>query len=178
MPPVAVPVNSTNVRILTSLATAEGDRAPARLTPHEDTGRVVALAVAGWGAVVSGAALDGAFARLGPAPFTILAIFALAYAAAVYALDGAVRDWLWGRGPRTLVAASIAIDLALGLGACDALRAGDAWPQLLATLRGPVLALIVAPLALPGHLAAARALAQRRLSSAAGRSPGARPAAT
>ncbi len=154
------------------------DRNPARRAAQEDTARVVMLTLASWSAAVAGAALDGVFARLGAALFVTLALFALAYALAAYGLDGGVRAWLERGSLRTVVAVSIALDLALGLGAWEAMRAGEAWPALLATLHGPLLVLVVAPLAVPCQVCALRALARRYLSSGPARSPGAKPAAT
>lgn len=164
---------------MASHASSQGsERSNARRAPREDTGRVVVVALAGWSALVSGAALEGVFARLEAAPCAALAIFALAYAMVAYVLDDGVRSWLERRSARTLAAVAVAIDVALAAGAWEALRAGDGWEQLLATLHGPVLALVVAPLAAPCHLGAVRVLLRARLSSGVARSPGATPAAT
>jgi hypothetical protein len=138
----------------------------------------MAVALLGWSAVVALSARDGVFARVGTMPFAWLAAFAVGFALATYGLDAGVRAWI-GRAPtRVLVAMAAAIDVALAAAAWELLDAGEGWPRLLATLHGPMLVLVAAPMALPLHLAAARSWARRTLSSGAGRSPGASPAAT
>jgi hypothetical protein len=69
-------------------------------TPREDTGRVVALALAIFGGLAALGHAEGVFAKLSGEVVAALAIFAAGYAIATYALDARVRAWigaLWRR---------------------------------------------------------------------------------
>jgi len=62
--------------------------------PPENTGRVVALALAFFGAFALLGYANGVFERLSAEVITALAIFAAAYAAAACALDPRLRAWI------------------------------------------------------------------------------------
>ena len=62
--------------------------------PQQDTGRVIAVAVAFFGALAILGLLDGVFARLGTDEITALAAFAVGFAGATYVLDESVRGWV------------------------------------------------------------------------------------
>jgi hypothetical protein len=65
--------------------------------PREDTGRVVALALAFFGGLAAIAYAEGVFARLSGEVRIALAIFAAGFAAATCILDPRVRAWLGSR---------------------------------------------------------------------------------
>jgi len=62
--------------------------------PPENTGRVVALALAFFGAFAVLGYANGVFERLSAEVITALAVFAVAYAAATCALDPRLRAWI------------------------------------------------------------------------------------
>jgi hypothetical protein len=64
-----------------------------RIRPAENTGRVVALAAGFFGTLAAIGYLEGVFGRLGGETLAALAIFALAFAASAYGLDGELRAW-------------------------------------------------------------------------------------
>jgi hypothetical protein len=140
--------------------------------PEATAGRAVTLALGAWLGLVALAAADGVFLRLGVAVDAALAAFATLFAAASYALDREVRQWV-DEAPSAIVAA-------IALGGDAALAAALAFAGAPALSGGALalLAFFAAPVALAAHLPLARAWAGRRLRSAAGRSPGARPAAS
>lgn len=65
-----------------------------RQLPPENTGRVVALFLAFFGALAAIAWADGVFARLEDETLLALAAFATAFAIATYVLDGQVRAFM------------------------------------------------------------------------------------
>jgi hypothetical protein len=163
-----VSVKSTNVRLYRRSADARG----AGGREGGTAGRAVALALGVWLGLVALAAADGVFLRLGGAVDAALAAFATLFAAASYALDREVRQWV-DEAPVARVAA-----VALGGDAALAAAAGFAGMPALAGGALALLAFFAAPVALAAHLPLARAAAARRLRSTARRSPGARPAAS
>lgn len=67
-----------------------------RTQPAENTGRVVALAAGFFGTFAALAWIEDVFARLPTETLAALALFALAFIAATYGLDGSVRAWING----------------------------------------------------------------------------------
>jgi hypothetical protein len=65
--------------------------------PQESTGRVVALALAFFGAFALLGYANGVFERMSAEVVTTLAFFAAAYAALTCALDPCLRDWIAAR---------------------------------------------------------------------------------
>lgn len=65
--------------------------------PHESTGRVVALALAFFGAFALLGHANGVFERLSAGTVAALAVFAAAYGAAACALDPRLRAWIAAR---------------------------------------------------------------------------------
>ncbi|MEO7742524.1 MAG: hypothetical protein ABIR98_06295 [Usitatibacter sp.] len=73
-------------------------------TPAENTGRVVALAAGFFGTLAAIGYLEGVFSRLSGETLAALVLFAIAFIAATYALDGGVRAWVNERlGARSAV---------------------------------------------------------------------------
>ncbi len=145
----------------------------------ENSRRVVATTLALWGGSVALAAAEGVFAKLSPATLATLALFALAYAASIFAFDRGVRGIADALGGRALAIVALALDLLVGGAALVLARIGHASLASLAQPGFAWIAFFVAPVALVASLAAARrALRSRRVRSAPARSPGARPAAT
>jgi hypothetical protein len=161
---MALPMNSTNVRIM-----AEG--AVERGTHSEDARRTLLVALAAWAGLVALGAADGVFARLAPAVDAALVAFAAVFALATCCLDrsvGAVVE----RVPLALLGGiAVGVDAAVA-----AAWAASGLPALVAG-PGAFLAFFAAPVAIAAHAAAARRLAAR-LRSRAARSPAARPAST
>jgi hypothetical protein len=62
-----------------------------RKLPPENTGRVVAVAIAFFGTLAALAWIDGVFARLGRETLLALALFAAGFTVATYLLDRQVR---------------------------------------------------------------------------------------
>jgi hypothetical protein len=164
----AVSEKRTNVRFYRRSDDAHGADAREGGT----AGRTVALALGVWLGLVALAAADGVFLRLGGALDAALAAFAALFAAASYALDREVRQWV-DEAPVAIVAA-----VALGGDAALAMALAASGAPALAGGALALLAFFAAPVALAAHLPLARAWAGRRLRSAARRSPGARPAAS
>jgi len=65
-----------------------------RKPPPENTGRVIALAVAFFGGLAALGYAGGVFARLGTETVISLAVFAIAYAVLTYRLDPGVRAFV------------------------------------------------------------------------------------
>jgi hypothetical protein len=62
-----------------------------RIRPHENTPRVIASAVAFFGALTALGIVDGTFERLGTEFVLVLAAFATGFALLTYAVDSDVR---------------------------------------------------------------------------------------
>lgn len=157
--PACVDDKSTNVRVSWQ-------------TAGEDPRRAVAVALAAWAGAVALGAADDVFLRIGARTDLALAAFAALFTLGVLALDAAVRGWIAMQPVARIAAVALAGDAALAV--------------VLVAAKGHALfagvcafvTLFVAPLALAAHLPLARALAARRLRSAAARPPAARRAAT
>jgi len=125
----------------------------------EDPRVSIGVAIAVWGATVVGAAASGLFEKFALEETIALAAFAAAFALATYFLDASVRALVDSLRHRAAIAAALGIGLAF------------AWPNIAAVIFGLPIAAVFA----------ATALARReapKVRSAAGKSPGARPAAT
>jgi hypothetical protein len=148
---------------------------PSRAIP-ENTARVLAITLVGWGVSVAWAAAEGVFARLEPGAAMALALFAAGYAAATYALDAPARAMVHRASRSQVASLAVVADIALAIALVAALRHGDPvlalarWPLALAPYFGM-------PLAVVAHIAALAAPAAPPLRSSAARSPGANPAA-
>jgi hypothetical protein len=142
----------------------------------ENTARTLAVTLVGWAGGVAWAAAEGVLARMDPVVALALAVFTVLYAAGTYALDGGVRAFLHRipRGQWLAIAAGADLILALAVAAAfahgDPLASFTQWPYALVGYFG-------IPLGVVAHLAALAAPAMPRVSSAAARSPGAKPAA-
>lgn len=68
--------------------------------PHENTGRVVALALGFFGAFALLGYAGGVFDRLSTEVVAALAVFAVGYAIAACALDPRLRAWIAARARR------------------------------------------------------------------------------
>lgn len=64
-----------------------------RTRPAENTGRVLVLAAGFFGTLTAIAWWEGVFGKLGGETLAALVLFAIAFAAATYALDRGVREW-------------------------------------------------------------------------------------
>lgn len=138
--------------------------------PQEESARILAMAIVAWGVVVALAAMEGVFSKLSETTQVALALFALIYAPATYWADRTLREFVLAIELRWIAVAALAVDVAL----VAAMVTGVALP---------LVAFFGAPLAVVMHVALLErflrhAEYQRRLSSAAGKSPGARRAAT
>ncbi|HYC35987.1 MAG TPA: hypothetical protein VEC19_06170 [Usitatibacter sp.] len=71
-----------------------------RFVPQENTGRVVGLAVAFFGALALLGFANGVFERLAREELVALAAFASGFATLTYALDDSVRAWVKQALPR------------------------------------------------------------------------------
>jgi hypothetical protein len=132
--------------------------------PREDSARVLAVAAAVWGAVIGGAAFEGALDQFEGSTLALFAMLASLYAAAAYFLDPQLRSYAGTLGAMRagLLAAAFAGAL------LAALAAGYA-----------ALAMFCAPLATLAGIAAAASAARRATTSASpAKSPGVTPAAT
>lgn len=69
----------------------------ARQVPAENTGRVIALALAFFGAFALLGYAEGVFERLSTEVVAALAVFAAAYAVAASLLDPGLRAWIAAR---------------------------------------------------------------------------------
>lgn len=132
--------------------------------PREDSARVLAVAAAVWGAVVGGAAFEGALEQFEGSTLAVLAVLVSLYAAAAYLLDPRLRSYAATLG--TMRAGLLAAAFVSALVA--ALSAGYA-----------SLAMFLAPLAALASIATAASGPRRATTSASSaKSPGATPAAT
>jgi hypothetical protein len=135
-------------------------------SPNEDTGRVIAVALALWAIAVGAATAEGVFERMAEGEFAALAIFATLYAPATYRIDRRIRDYVLARPARQVMLATAALNLVLAA----TLAAGAPWP---------LLAFLGLPLAAVAHFALVERLwlGRRALKSMPARSPGASQAA-
>jgi hypothetical protein len=138
--------------------------------PQEESARILAMAIVAWGVVVALGAIEGVFSKLSETTRVALALFALVYAPATYWADRTLREFVLAIELRSIAIAALAMDVALGA-------------AMVARVPLPFVAFFGAPLAVAMHVALLErflrhAEYQRRLSSAAGKSPGGRPAAT
>lgn len=132
--------------------------------PREDSARVLAVAAAVWGAVIGGAAFEGALEQFEGSTLALLAVLVSLYAAAAYLLDRRLRSYAATLG--TMRAGLLAAAFVSALVA--ALSAGYA-----------SLAMFFAPLAALASIAAAASGPRRATTPASSaKSPGATPAAT
>lgn len=146
--------------------------------PQEETGRILAFAIAGWSAMVGWAAAEGVLAKLSPSLIAALGLFALAYAPAMYLLDREVRRFVLAIDFRILAVAVVALDAMLVAAAVAIGGNHGAWIAGLAKFPFALAAFVLAPVAAALHLAAIEAAAHPRVKPASARSPGANPAAT
>jgi len=143
---------------------------------REDTFLTLALALSLWGAAVVAAAAYGVFARLSPAEFAALAVFATAFAVGTYFLDEGLRRFVKDSG--RVGAIAVVLDAAI-LAAVAGLAANDAnWREIVTQLPYAPVILFVLPLAATLHAALRDGSAPSRVTSPATKSPGATPAAT
>lgn len=80
-----------------------------RNLPHENTARVLAVAVAFFGGLAALGHVSGVFERLGTETVIALAAFAVAYAFLTYRLDPSVRAFVDHRLPRRRAGARPAV---------------------------------------------------------------------
>jgi hypothetical protein len=132
--------------------------------PREDSARVLAVAAAVWGAVIGGAAFEGALEQFEGSTLALFAALVSLYAAAAYLLDPQLRSYAG-----TLGATRAGLLAATFVGALvAALAAGYA-----------SLAMFFAPMAALASIAAAASGPRRATTSASSaKSPGVTPAAT
>jgi len=140
----------------------------------EDTSRTLAIGVSLWAAAVGGGWWAGVFATLAPGEVVALAIFATIFAAATYALDDAVRGAV--KNSRGLLSVALALDAIVVAAGATMAASGIAWTQLAGHALFAPLALFCVPLGLVVH--AALFARRGRITSPAGKSPGATRAAT
>jgi hypothetical protein len=138
--------------------------------PQEESARILALAIVAWGVVVALAAIEGVFDKLSETTWVALALFALIYTPATYRADRSLREFVLGIELRSIAIAALAMDAAL-------------IAAMVARVPLPVVAFFGAPLAVAMHVALLErflrhARYEPKLSSAAGKSPGASRAAT
>jgi hypothetical protein len=155
------PTNSTNVRVESPLDPWPVPRHPAR-APR--------VALASWALLVAGASLDGVFARLEPEAYAALIAFAVGFTLLTAWTDAELRETLHAL-PHKLATALMLDAVLLASLAVSRDAAGAPWTGFPAAMA----LLVLLPLALVVHAAAARARAVRR---APGASPGAKRAAT
>jgi hypothetical protein len=130
---------------------------------REDTGRVIAVAVALWACVVAIAAAEGAFARFEDSSLATFAALISLYSVAAYRLDRNLRGYAVRFGVRTRLA--LALSCVAALGASLAMRSAPP-------------AMFFSPLAALAIAAAAGAWRRAATSGSSATSPGATPAAT
>ena len=138
--------------------------------PQEESARILAIAIAAWGVGVAIAAGEGVFTKLSETTRVALVLFALVYAPATYWADRTLREFVLAMRLRSIASVALAVDVALGA-------------ALVAQVALPLVAFFGVPLAVAVHVALAERFLRHpgyepRLSSAAGKSPGGRPAAT
>ena len=134
----------------------------------------VALTISLWSASVLYAAYSGVFARMTPAVFDALAIFAIVFSIATYYLDEGVRKWVRSLKRATLRDTAIILDAILAAGVISLAHSGGEWIAHLADWPYAPLPLLFVPLALAVHVAQL----DRAFKSPEGKSPAATPAAT
>jgi hypothetical protein len=83
----------------------------------EESPRVLATAIALWGALVAAAAYAGAVAKLSVTELAVLAAFIFVFATATYYLDRRVRGLVDSLDLRVLAAFALVADLAIAAGA-------------------------------------------------------------
>ncbi len=89
----------------------------------EDAPRILAAAIALWGALVAAAAYAGAVAKLSVTELAVLAAFFFVFATATYYLDKRVRELVDSVDLRLLGAFALVADLAIAAGAGYAVTA-------------------------------------------------------
>ena len=137
--------------------------------PQEESARILAIAIVAWGVGVALAAGEGVFSKLSETTRVALALFALAYAPATYWADRTLREFVLAIELRWIAIAALAMDVALAA-------------AMVSRVALPLVVFFGAPLAVAMHVALLERFLrhadyERRLRSAAGKSPGARPAA-
>lgn len=154
--------NSTNVRTGSPLHSAP--------PPGPHVARAPRLALVSWTVVVAMASLEGVFARLEPQAYAALVAFAVGFTLLAAWRDAEARETLRAL-PHKLATALMLDAVLLASLAVSRDAAAAAWTGLPASMA----LLVLLPLALVVHAAAARAKALR---TAPGASPGAKRAAT
>ena len=142
--------------------------------PQEHSARVLAIALATWGAGVVGAASQGVFAKISATELAGLAMFATAYALATFLLDATLRRFVLDTAGRHIAPAAIAADAVIAAAVLAILGGEGAWQPNVAQPAYAFVLLYVAPLAAVLHLA----WLERASRRSPARSPGASPAST
>lgn len=141
---------------------------------HEHSARVLAIALAAWGAAVLGAAAHGVFARISTAELIGLALFAVAYALMTFLLDATLRGFVVSAAERLIAPAAIAADVVIALAVMAIMGEQGPWQANVARPAYAFVLLFVGPLAAVLHVAWLGRASRR----SAARSPGASPAST
>jgi len=157
----SAPTNSTNVRV-------ESPLDPWPVPRH--AARAPRIALASWALLVAGASVDGVFARLEPEAYAALIAFAVGFTLLAAWSDRELHETL--RALPHKLASALMLDAVLLASLAVSRDAAGAW---WAGFPAAMALLVLLPLALVVHAAAARATAVRR---APGASPGAKRAAT
>jgi len=142
--------------------------------PQEHSARVLAIALAAWGAGVLAAAAQGVFTRISTAELAALALFAMVYAPATFLLDATLRGFVVNAARRLIVPAAIAADVALVVAAAAIAGEPGPWQAHLARPAYAFVLLFVAPLAVVLQLA----WRERGFRRSPARSPGASQVST
>ena len=97
--------------------------------PQEHSARVLAIALAAWGAAVLGAAAYGIFTRISATELAALALFAMLYAPATFLLDATLRGFIVNTAGRFIAPAALAADIALVIAAAAIAGEPGAWQE-------------------------------------------------
>ena len=139
----------------------------------EDTSCTLAIGVSLWAAAVAGGWWSGVFNTLAPEELVALAIFAVLFAGATYALDDSVRAAL--KNSRALLSMALALDALMVAAGATLAASGVGWAGVTTHALFAPLALFCLPLALIVH--AALFTRRGQVTSPARKSPGATRAA-
>jgi hypothetical protein len=121
--------------------------------PQEHSARVLAIALAAWGAAVLGAAAYGIFTRISGTELAALALFAMLYAPATFLLDATLRGFIVNTAGRFLAPAAIAADIALVIAVAAIAGEPGPWQEHVGRPGYAFMLLFVAPLAVVLQLA-------------------------
>jgi hypothetical protein len=130
---------------------------------HEDTPRVLFIALGLWAIATVAGALEGVFAKLTLVELAALSTFAFAFAIAAAYGDLSLRHYLVRASTRSLLTFIVEVDLGIAIGTMLALGLGQgAWP--VALLKFPLAVVIVFALPVAGvaHVLLAERLLRRR----------------